>query len=129
MKRGKIVVEDFKYDILFYEDKNGNSLVYDYIDNLSKRNDKDSRINLTKIQDYMRILRRYGKIAGEPYIKHLDGGIWELRPIRTWIFFASWKENEFILLHYFQFKKTQKTPKSEIDKAKRNLKDIQERMR
>jgi len=40
--------------------------------------------------------------------------------------FASWTDNSSILLHYF-VKKTQKTPKQEIDQAKRNLKDIQER--
>jgi len=119
--------EDNKHDIHFYEDKDGKSPVLDYIEALSKRTDKDSRINLTKIQDYLRVLRRYGKTAGEPYMKHLDSDIWELRPIRARIFFASWQENDFILLHYFQFKKTQKTPKSEIDKAKRNLKDIMER--
>jgi len=119
--------EENKHDIIFYEDKDGNSPVYDYIEALSKRTDKDSRINLTKIQDYMRILRRYGKTAGEPYMKHLDGDIWELRPIRARIFFASWTGNDFILLHHFPFKKTQKTPKAEIEKAKGNLKDIKQR--
>lgn len=114
-------------ELYFYEDKNGNCPVNEYIDSLAKRKDKDSRINLTKIQDYLRILRRYGKTAGEPYMKHLDGEIWELRPIRGRIFFASWLENDFIILHHFQFKKTNKTPKSEIDKAKRNLDDIRER--
>jgi len=119
--------EYIKHDIHFYEDRHGNSPVFNYIESLSKRTDKDSRINLKKIQDYLRILHRYGKTAGEPYVKHLDGDIWELRPIRARIFFASWQETDFILLHYFQFKKTQKTPKSEIDKAKRNLKDIRDR--
>jgi len=42
------------------------------------------------------------------------------------IFFASWTNEGFILLHHF-IKKTQKTPKREIEQAKRNLKDIQER--
>ena len=114
------------YEVYFYEDKNGNSPVYEYIQDLSQRTDKNSRINLTKIQDYIRVLRKHGKSAGEPYIKHLDGDIWEIRPIRGRILFASWTENGFMLLHYF-VKKTQKTPKREIDHAKRNLKDIQER--
>ncbi|MCL2216962.1 MAG: type II toxin-antitoxin system RelE/ParE family toxin [Defluviitaleaceae bacterium] len=107
--------------------KTGTARYFNYIEGLSKRTDKDSRINLTKIQDYMRILRRYGKAAGEPYMKRLDGDIWELRPIRARIFFASWTGSDFILLHHFSFKKTQKTPKSEIDKAKRNLDDMRER--
>jgi phage-related protein len=114
-------------EVYFYEDEDGNSPIHEYIHSLSQKTDKDSRINLKKIQDYIRMLREYGKTMGEPYIKHLDGDIWELRPIRGRIFFASWLGGDFILLHYFQFKKTQKTPKSEIDKAKRNLKDIRER--
>jgi len=56
------------HEIYFYEDKNGNSPVFEYMEALSKRTEKDSRINLTKIQDYIRILRRYGKAAGEPYL-------------------------------------------------------------
>jgi len=34
--------------------------------------------------------------------------------------------NEFILLHHF-IKKTQKTPKAEIEQAKRNMRDFLER--
>ena len=115
------------HEIFFYEEKDGSSPIYEYVESLSKRTDKDSRVNFTKIQDYMRILRRYGKSAGEPYMKHLDGEIWELRPIRARILFSSWLGNDFILLHYFQFKKTNKTPQSEIAKAKRNLEDMKRR--
>jgi phage-related protein len=115
------------YEIHFFEDKEGNSPVFEFIEALSKKTDKDSRINHNKINDYIEVLSQYGKAAGEPYIKHLDGDIWEIRPIRGRIFFASWEKNGFILLHHFQFKKTQKTPKREIEQAKRNLKDIMER--
>ena len=115
------------YKIYFYEDNNGNKPTLEYITELSKRTDKNSRINIQKIQDYLRVLRRRGNTAGEPYMKHLDGEIWELRPIRTRIFFADWSDDGFMLLHYFQFKKTQNTPKSEIDRAKRNLKEMRER--
>lgn len=114
------------YEIVFYEDKNGNSPVYDFMQELSKRADKDSRVNLNKINDYIQVLSEYGKSAGEPYIKHLEGDIWEIRPIRNRVLFASWSGEGFILLHHFQ-KKTQKTPQREIDQAKRNLKDAQER--
>ena len=33
------------YEIYFYEDKDGNSPVYEYMQALSQRTDKDSRIN------------------------------------------------------------------------------------
>ena len=92
---------------------------------LAERNDKDSRIKLNKIQDYLKILSECGTSAGEPYVKHLDGEIWELRPLRDRIFFAVWYENSFVVLHYF-VKKTQKTPRAEIEKAKRELAELQE---
>lgn len=114
------------FGIEFYEDKNGRSPVYELMKELESRNDKNSRINLTKIQDYLRTLRSEGTFAGEPYIKHLEAEIWEIRPIRNRILFASWNGSNFILLHHF-IKTTQKTPQKEIDKAKRNLADITER--
>ena len=64
-----------------------------------------------------------GLRLGEPYIKHLDNDIWELRPLRDRILFAYWDNNRFILLSIFM-KQTQKTPQREIDKAKRNLEDF-----
>jgi len=114
------------YEIYFCEDRNGRSPVYDYLQDLSRRTDKDSRINHIKINDYIEVLSQHGKAAGEPNIKHIDGDIWELRPIRGRIFFAGWTENGFILLHHY-IKKTRKTPQREIDQAKRNLQDMRER--
>jgi phage-related protein len=81
-----------------------------------------------KIQEYIRVLREYGKSAGEPYIKHLDGEIWELRPMRERVLFAAWLNDGFILLHHFT-KKTQKTPQAEIEKAKQELADFNERVK
>lgn len=68
----------------------------------------------------------YGKQLGEPYIKHLDGDIWELRPLRDRILFVAWNNGGFVLLHQFM-KKTQKTPAREIEQAKRELADLIER--
>jgi phage-related protein len=93
---------------------------------LCRRKDKDSRIKANKINDYIEMLSQYGTKAGEPYIKHLEGEIWELRPLRDRIFFVAWHEDSYVLLHQFM-KKTQKTPTREIDKAKRELADLIER--
>ena len=108
----------YLYKIYFYRDANGNEPVIDYLKELSLKTDKSSRLNLRKIQDYINILQQCGKSAGEPYMKHLDGDIWELRPLRNRIFFVAWDGNKFILLHHF-IKKTQKTPKREIEQAKK----------
>lgn len=110
------------YEIYFYRDKNGKEPVKEYIAELAGRKDKDSRIKLNKIMDYIMVLGEYGTRAGEPYIKHLDGDIWELRPLRDRILFAAWDGNGFVLLHVFM-KQTQKTPQREIERAKRILSD------
>ena len=111
------------YEVVFYQDKNGKEPVHEYLQDLAQQKGKDSRIKLNKVQDYIEALRVYGTAAGEPYIKHLEGEIWELRPIRNRILFAAWTGNSFVLLHQFM-KKTQKTPKKEIEQAKRNLNDF-----
>lgn len=112
--------------INFYVAQNGECPVLDYIHSLEGRTDKDSRIKLNKIRDYMATLEEYGTTAGEPYMKHIEGDIWELRPLRDRIFFVGWKDGRFVLLHQFM-KKSQKTPKREIDKAKREYDDLKER--
>ena len=50
------------HPIYFYSDKQGRRPVADYLDELADRKDKDSRIKLKKIQDYMKILRNYGTL-------------------------------------------------------------------
>ena len=114
------------YEIIFYKDKNGNEPILEYIQSLDCQSDKDSRIKVNKIYDYLEALSKYGKRAGEPYIKHVDGEIWEVRPLRDRILFAAWDSSTFILLHHFM-KDTRKTPPREIKQAKRNLADIRER--
>lgn len=98
----------------------------EYLAELSAKGDKDSRIKYNKIRDYIKALSEHGTQIGEPYIKHLDGDIWELRPLRDRILFVAWVNGSYILLHHFM-KKTQKTPAREIDKAKRELADLLER--
>ena len=114
------------HKIFFYRDKNGNEPIAKYIAGLAQKKDKDSRIKLNKIRDYIKVLSEYGTQAGEPYIKHLDGEIWELRPLRDRILFVGWVNGGYVLLHQFM-KKTQKTPAREIEKAKRELADLIER--
>ncbi|MCL2760044.1 MAG: type II toxin-antitoxin system RelE/ParE family toxin [Desulfuromonadales bacterium] len=114
------------YKIIFYKNRRGKSPVVDYIKGLAGKKDKDSRIKSEKINDYLQALQERGIHIGEPYIKHLDGDIWELRPIKDRILFATWDGNSFLVLHHFM-KKTQKTPPHEIEQAKRELADWKER--
>lgn len=118
------------FEILFYRDINGNEPVKEYIDalNASAGKDKGARVKLEKIFMYLELLSLNGFTLGGPYIKHIEGEIWELRPLRDRIFFFEFNGGSFVLLHHF-VKKTQKTPKKEIEQAKRNLKDYVERNR
>lgn len=114
------------YIIEMYSDKNGNSEIIEYVKELNKNNSKDNRIKLQKINMYIELLSKYGLKLSEPYMKKLEGEIWELRPLRDRILFASWYNNKFILLSVFR-KQTEKTPKAEIEKAKRLLEDYKKR--
>ena len=108
---------------IFYKDHNVNQPVLDYLRELASSDSKDSRIKLNKIRDYIQILRMYGKQAGEPYVKHLQDEVYELRPLRDRILFVAWVNNSYVLLHHFM-KKTQKTPRREIEKALREYEDL-----
>ncbi|MBO5524538.1 MAG: type II toxin-antitoxin system RelE/ParE family toxin [Roseburia sp.] len=116
------------YTIIFYEDKNGYSEVAEFIKDLNKKAEtsKESRVNFNKIVAYLDILEEMGTRAGTPVTKHLDGEIWELRPLRNRILYAYYKDNTFIILHHF-LKRTQKTPRKEIQRAKKCLQDYLER--
>ena len=114
------------HKIYFYRDSKGNRPVLEYMRELEDKKDKDSRIKLNKIQDYIQTLSEYGTQAGSPYVKHLSGDIWELRPLRDRILFVAWVNGGYVLLHHFM-KKTQKTPAREIEKAKKELAELKER--
>ena len=110
-------------EIIFYADRHGHSPVLEYMQELGKNKGKDSRIKLNKINDYIQALSVYGtEQLTEKYVKHLDGDIWELRPLRDRILFAGVVNGRYVLLHQF-VKKTQKTPQSEIEKAENYRRD------
>ena len=114
------------YRIRFYKDKQGRKPVREYIKELSTKKDRQSKKTLEKIHEYLNILSLNGTRAGLPYVRHIEGEIWELRPAQDRIFFVAWLDGEFVLLHQFT-KKTQKTPPREIEKAKKRLADLKER--
>jgi len=116
------------YKVIFYADDSGHEAIAEYIAELRKKShaNKTARINFNKIVAYIDLLEEKGTRVGEPVTKHLDGDIWELRPLDNRVLYAFYKDNTFILLHHF-IKKTQKTPPQEIEQAKRNLADYIER--
>ena len=114
------------YDINFYRDKQGNEPAREVIEKLHNSKNRMEQKRASKINDYLQILSMEGKAAGLPYVKHIQGELWELRPARDRIFFVAYVEESFVLLHHF-VKKTQKTPQREIEKALREIADLKER--
>ena len=113
------------YRIRFYKDKQGKRPVVEYLKNLRESKNERDRKQAEKINDYIQTLKVLGKAAGLPYVRHIGGELWELRPARDRILFFSWIDNQIVLLHQFT-KKTQKTPRSEIDKAMREIAQVKE---
>lgn len=112
---------DFKAE--FYKKEDGSKPAKDF---MLLQNDKMK----AKLFGLVDILEQYDNQLREPYSKHLDDGIFELRAkvgtdiSRVLYFF--YHKGRIILTHGF-IKKTQKTPPSEIAKAKQYRKDFLER--
>ncbi|MCR4778181.1 MAG: type II toxin-antitoxin system RelE/ParE family toxin [Lachnospiraceae bacterium] len=116
------------FNIEFYENVNGESDVKDFLRDLRNKakSNKDARINFEKAVAYIDALEEAGTRIGQPITKHLEGEIWELRPLSNRILYAYYENNTYVLLHHF-VKKTQKTPRREIEKAIKEIDDFKRR--
>lgn len=116
------------YSIVFYEDKNGKSELYQELMELTKKavNNKDARIQLNQINYCVELLKNQGSRLPSNISKHLQGEIWELRPGNNRVLYFYFEKDTFVLLHMFR-KQTQKTPKAEIEKAERECNDYKSR--
>ena len=103
------------YNIEFYEDANGHSELWDFLEELRLK--AATNIQLKQISLYIQLLEDNGTRLNENITKHLDDDIWELRPGNNRVLYFYFKDDTFVLLHQFR-KKTQKTPKREIERAK-----------
>lgn len=107
------------YKIEFYENQHGESEVWDFLEALSMKSgtSKDARIQYNQILFYIDLLAKNGTNLPANITKYLEDGIWELRPGNNRVFYFYYEENQYVLLHHFR-KKSQKTPKREIARAK-----------
>ena len=108
------------YKIEFYEKSDGTSDLWDFLEKLRQKaqTNKDARIQLKQIRLHIQLLQENGTRLPNSITKHLIEDIWELRPGNNRVLYFYHKEDTFVLLHHFR-KKTQKTPMSELEKAKR----------
>lgn len=106
------------FEIEFYEDSNGVSELWNFLDDLQKKavTSKDARIQHDQISFYIELLQQNGTRLGKNITRHIVEDIWELRPGNNRVFYFYFGENTFVLLHQFH-KKSQKTPQREIKRA------------
>ena len=112
------------YTVEFYETQDGVCQVWDFLEGLRIKaaTNKDARIQHKQASLYIELLQQNGTHLNENITKHLEDGIWELRPGNNRVFYFFFQDDVFVLLHQFR-KKSQKTPKREIEKAKRERDD------
>ena len=112
------------YNVEFYETQDGKSQIWEFLEELRIKaaTSKDARIQHKQASLYIELLQQNGTRLNENITKHLEDGIWELRPGNNRVFYFFFQDNTFVLLHQFR-KKIQKTPKREIEKAKRERDD------
>ncbi len=112
-----------QFTIEFYETVDGKIPVQEFLMGL------DIKMR-TKLLMIMKVLQEKGNHLREPYSKHLDDGIYEIRGkigtniSRVLYFF--YYGGKIIITNGF-VKKTQRTPKAEIELAKKYRKDYMER--
>lgn len=110
--------------IEFYETSDGFSEVWNFLETLRVQSttNKDARIQYKQFVLYIQLLEENGTNLPANITKHITENIWELRPGNNRIFYLFCNGNHFVLLHSFR-KKTQKTPRREIEKALRERDD------
>ena len=112
------------YEIEFYETEDGKCPIWDFLEALRLKapTNKDARIQHKQASLYIELLQQNGTHMNAEITKHLDDGIWELRPGNNRVFYLFYQNDTYVLLHQFR-KKSQKTPKREIEKAKAERND------
>ncbi len=114
-----------KFEVVFYEKDDGQCPVEDFL----KKIDVKMR---AKMVGLLEILEEKGNILREPYSKHLEDGIFELRckvgSNITRVLYFFYYQGKIILTNGF-VKKVQKTPRKEISIAKTYRADYVERVK
>lgn len=106
------------WQLRHYLDRRGNSPVEEFIERLPER-------DRAKVRAGIAFLGEVGNRAREPLSKGLGKGLFELRVKSSRIFYCFKRSGVIVLLHAFT-KKTQKTPKREMEIARRRLEEMKD---
>ena len=111
------------WSVIYYQKSNGEVPVLDFLLSLNTK-------LRAKAFSELELLQKHGPSLREPYVKAIKGdlykGLYELR-IRfssdiSRIFYFSAMNQTYVLLHGF-IKKSEETPKRELERAKRYMMD------
>ncbi len=112
-----------EWQLIYYSDVHEKSPIREFIAGLDNKTQARLEWSLQRLQ----VLNVQ---AREPLVKHIEGKIWELRResdtniYRVFYFFFTGRQ--IVLLHGFQ-KKTEKTPRREVEIAEQRMIDYIER--
>jgi phage-related protein len=106
---------EFRLQVIFYKTESGNEPVREWLKSLSRNDRKIIGEDIKTVQ--------FGWPLGMPLVRKLDVGLWEVRSrldnrISRVLFTI--EENMMVLLHGF-IKKSEKTPASDLNLAKKRL--------
>jgi len=99
-------------EVVFYRTESGNEPAREWLQGLSKQDKKSIGGDIKTVQ--------YGWPIGIPVVRKMDPGLWEIRcrlDQRIARILFTVKGERMILLHGF-FKKSQKTPQTDLQLAK-----------
>lgn len=106
-------------NVVFYKTESGNEPVREWLKDMPKADRQSIGEDIKTTQ--------YGWTLGMPLIRKIERGLWEVRSnISAGIarVFFTVIDKTMILLHGF-VKKSQKTPQSELDTARRRLNNVE----
>lgn len=110
--------------MIFYEKANGDCPIEEFISSL------DMKMK-AKMVGLLELLEEKGNYLREPYTKHLDDGIFEIRcklgKNITRVLYFFYSGGKIVLTNGF-VKKAQRTPSNQVKKAKQFRNDYMERM-
>lgn len=107
-----------KPEVIFYRDIKNKKIIDLEIQSFPKK-------DIAKLLRSIHRLEDYGRLLPRRYAKQLRDKIWELKEDRYRILYFILVKNKYVLRIFM--KRTNKTPKSEIETAKKRMRDYRMR--
>lgn len=107
--------------VVYYETNNGEAVVENEMRALGEK-------DFARILRTVNLLEEFGIELDGGYVEHVEGKIWQLRVGKYRVLYFTFHNKQFVLLRIFM-KKTNKTPRREIEMAKSRLNEYTSRFR